>query len=806
MSIDSQVSLHSDTETHNSPFGGFSELAEPEASSGEEAHPGSVESPFEAAYFSESPFAQEIDSEADQESAAFQDLLQTLHDEDFEDALEAVMNEGAARALADAQQWSAPPSEGEMREAIESWISPLVTGWERAVDGLTAGLEHADFAEIVDQELDELLDSLDTPAGLGSEVFDNFLGTLVRKAKAIVRNTVRRAKAFVKNPVKGVIDIAKSGLKTIKSGVEAAGKFVLQKVLAGLKKAGLAFLKGVVKLLSQPLMRILPASVRPLAQILMKRLGVGEIAEASAFNETGEEIGTAAALAEALDREFAALAFATEADEEQAGEVEEVGAEHTESGQDFVAELDDARARLATQLSEFNGPGAPVAEIEQFVPAVLAIRPLLKLGLKVTGAREKLINLIASPLANLIKKMVGPDAMKSIATVAGQEPAKMIARGVVDVGFTALGLETAPIHDEAVSGEAIASAVEATVTRVVDEVSDEALSDPLQMNAVVQRAFAEAAAAYLPDRLLRADLPERETANEGGFWVLMPRTTRPRYKFRKYTRAFVVPITRQVARAVPWSDGGTLETYLLDRGAETWPVQAEVDLYETMPGTFPGHFTRDETLPAEEKPTADEYQPLTEEVAGALLGEPKLGRGRHRPHPRPGGYRPAPGQRYFRVRVGRMPARRVRRPRRQASVSFDPTAKRLAIMIRLSERRGRSLQARLQRSAPAGQRDLPAVLAVLRDIALPRLQYRVARLLLKSSLVTDPVVATEIAGSVAAATSTGMATYLVKAGAQLAAAVADPADGVTIAVTFDGLTGTPGQVPRPEVVAKPGMG
>jgi hypothetical protein len=805
VSIDSQVSLHSDTETYNSPFGGLSELAEPEASS-EEVHPGWAESPFEAAYFNESPFAQEIDSEADQESAAFQDLLQALHDEDFEDALEAVMNEGAARALADAQQWSAPPSEGEMREAIESWISPLVTGWERAVDGLTAGLEHADFGEIVDHELDELLDSLDTPAGLGSEVFDNFLGSLIRKAKAVVRSTVRRAKAFVKNPVKGVIDIAKTGLKTIKSGVEAAGKFVLQKVLAGVKKAGSAFLKGVIKMLSQPLMRVLPASVRPLAQILMKRFGIGEIAEASAFTESNDEVGTAAALAEALDREFAALAFATETDHELAAEVEEVGAEHAESGQDLVSELDDARARLAAQLSEYNGPGAPIAEIEQFVPAVLAIRPLLKLGLKITGAREKLINLIASPLANLIKKMVGADAMKSITTVAGQEPAKMIARGVVDVGFTALGLETAPIHDEAVSGEAIASAVEATVSRVVDEVTDEALSDPLQMNALVQRAFAESAAAYLPDRLLRADLAERETANEGGFWVLMPRTTRPRYKFRKYSRAFVVPITRQVARAVPWSDGGTLETYLLDRGAETWPVQAEVDLYETMPGTFPGHFTRDETLPAEEKPTADEYQPLTEEVAGALLGEPKLGRGRHRPHPRPGGYRPGHGQRYFRVRVGRMPARRVRRPRRMVSVHFDPTAKRLAIMIRLSERRGRSLQARLQRSAPAGQRDLPAVLAVLRDIAMPRLQYRVARQLLKSSLVADPVVATEIAGSIAAATSTGIATYLVKAGAQLAAAVADPADGVTIAVTFDGLTGTPGQVPRPEVVAKPGMG
>ncbi len=324
------------------------------------------------------------------------------------------------------------------------------------------------------------------------------------------------------------------------------------------------------------------------------------------------------------------------------------------------------------------------------------------------------------------------------------------------------------------------------------------------MSAAAQRAFAEAAAAYLPDRLLRADLPERETANEGGFWVLMPRSTRPGYKFRKYTRTFAAPIPRQVARAVPWSDGGTLETYLLERGAETWPVQAEVDLYETLPGTLPGHFTRDDTLPATEKPSDDEFQPLTTEVAGTLLGEPKLGRGRRTLPTRPGSYRPRPGQRYFRVRVGQLPVRRVKRPRRLVSIQFDPTAKRLRILIRLSERRARSLQARLQRSAPAGQRDLPAVLAALREIALPRLQYRVARRLLKSSMVTDPVAATELAGSIAAATSTGIAMYLLQAGAQLAAAVADPAEGVTVAVTFDGLTGTPGQLPKPEVVASPG--
>ena len=40
----------------------------------------------------------------------------------------------------------------------------------------------------------------------------------------------------------------------------------------------------------------------------------------------------------------------------------------------------------------------------------------------------------------------------------------------------------------------MASAAEATVNRVLDELSEEALNDPLQVSAAVQQAFTEAAA------------------------------------------------------------------------------------------------------------------------------------------------------------------------------------------------------------------------------------------------------------------------------------------------------------------------
>ncbi len=65
--------------------------------------------------------------------------------------------------------------------------------------------------------------------------------------------------------------------------------------------------------------------------------------------------------------------------------------------------------------------------------------------------------------------------------------------------------------------------------------------------------------------------------------------------------------------------------------------------------------------------------------------------------------------------------------------------------------------------------------------------------------------AAQLGASMAAATTTALATFLAKSGAQLASAVADPADGVTITVTFDGVGSSPTQVPAPSVAVAPGM-
>ncbi|HEX7670212.1 MAG TPA: hypothetical protein VF395_11540, partial [Polyangiaceae bacterium] len=468
---------------------------------------------------------------------------------------------------------------------------------------------------------------------------------LANKAKSLIKKVV----TIAKNPIKGVVDIAKKGLGTVVAGVKGIGKHLIGPLLAKLKKAGLGLLKGVLKKLLRPLTKMLPAPVRPIVPIITKALGIGEFTGESAHLENTFETGFASEMAQTFDEEVAAMLFAPTGEDsalqanylenpaasetfetfenlenfetletfesfeqlesfesfESLESWESVGAGESGNGEDALAELDDARAKLAAQLTEYTGEN-PVGPIQEFLPAVLAIRPLIKFGLKVTGARDKLIDLLSRPLAALIRSIVGPANIKRISAIVGKQPDRMIARAGVGLAFTALGLETSnQVEHSAIPGEALASAVEATVNRVLDELSSEELGDPLQVSAAVQRAFAEAASAYLPDRVLRSDLPERETANEGGMWVLMPRSTAPRYRFRKYSRVFAIPITRRAARQVPWSDGGTLEQYLLDLGINRWPVRAELDLYETMPGTSLGHFTRTRrSRPVKRRPTA----------------------------------------------------------------------------------------------------------------------------------------------------------------------------------------------------------
>ncbi len=702
-----------------SPFGGAYERADERDPA--RVDPGALESPFGSA------LAGEAFDRGDEAAAELLDLVQ---DEDFNDALEQLVDEAAARSLAEHGTWTATPPATEVRAALDEWIEPLAEASERALDTLGERLSGTDVQTLTEAELQALVDAAAAPQ-IGPEAFDQFLGGLIKKAGGLVKGAVALAE----------------------KGVAVAGRFLPTAIL--LKKLG-GLIRPLLRKVLAVAMNRLPPSVRPIASTLARKLNLGEAPESEV------EL-----LAESFDVEVSALLLAPDTLEELAVPAESSAA----GGVDRVAGLDEARAQLAWQLTDRSDATPPVAEIEQFLPAVLAARPLIKLVLSVLGGRDRVVAFIAARIAGLIKGIVGADA------------AKALSPPVADVGLRLLGLEAPADREDGLAGEAIAATVEGTVDRLLDQPL-EAFGSELQLDAAVQQAFAESAAAYLPDRLLRPELPERETAGTGGIWVLMPRAARPHYRFRRYTRTFPVPVSRQVARCVPWSDGGTLETHLLDRGAQRWPVQAEVDLYEALPGTHVGHFTLDEAVGGS-RPDAGEYELLTPDIAGLLLGEPALGR------PAPAGTRgaagrprPTPGSRYFRIRAGGLTRRRRRR---RAVIRLDVASGQVRVLLRLSERQAQQVLSQLDR-APGRQRDLPSVLLAIRQNYDRTLAAGLAARLVKRNLVVDTEQARAVADRMTAAVGAALSAYLEKSAAQLAAAVRDPADGVTLVVTFAGLT------------------
>ena len=148
---------------------------------------------------SESPFGTGFLRELDRGeirllAEAAQDLLTEFEDEDFTDALEALVDEAAARHIADTASWSAPPSPGQAQALLEQWVEPLAEHAERALDALAAAPRQHRPAPVGEYEVAQLLEAAPDYGSTGNEVFDNFLGSLLRKAKSAVRGAVSLAK------------------------------------------------------------------------------------------------------------------------------------------------------------------------------------------------------------------------------------------------------------------------------------------------------------------------------------------------------------------------------------------------------------------------------------------------------------------------------------------------------------------------------------------------------------------------------------------------------------------------------------
>lgn len=668
-----------------------------------------------------SPFSDGFVSseDVDRDAQALEVLLAELEDEDFDDALEALVDETAARHLRATASWSSEFEAPELPTAeLEAWIAQLATEADRALERLE--LQFADRAPdaLSEDEVETATREAIEETGFAGAAMDQLFGGLVSKA-------------------------IKLGKGIVKAGLSTVGKLTTGWVFAALRKLLPSLFKWVVRKGSNRL----PAKMRPAAADLARRV-LGEFPESDTVAEASSR----------FDTQLVHTVLAptdTRAEQVRAEAVDEAAwAEH-----DPLATLDAARARLARQLAEAS-PGEPlVAQLQQFIPAVMAALPAIRAGMKLIGGRKAVRKLLTSGLEKLIEAHVGPAA------------ARALARPIVDVGLRALRLEAE--SPELLGAEAMVATLEDTIGQVLS-LPEESLDEPLRVEAEIQEAFTEAATRHLPRDVLRADLPAYETSGESGVWVFMPRATRPCYRYKKFSRVYRVPISRPQARAIVLNSGDTLEGQLLDAGTSGWPVPAELHLYETLPGTHLGHLAA-----FEDDASRDEFEDLTPEAAALLVGEPGLGRRALGPRR---GRASGSGRRLYRIVV---PGSRLRRRLPRFVVRLDAVGAKpaLRVHLRLSEREAHDLSGRLTRPAHA------QVVAFFRGVLGPAARTALAkRLIRRSSRVPgaafSPARAQALAGHISEAILAILAKQLPAAAASLREAARDPAAGLTLSFSF----------------------
>ena len=480
-----------DTAEESGPFagGGLTLTATAQPTSAETAgwaeEMGQLASPFAEAYRT---------GEGDEETDAVDALVRELDDEEFEQAIENLIDEVAARHLSSVPSWSSETG-GPTLTSIdaENWMAAQAAKVDRYLEHLEHHFADRPVESLTEEEIDAVVDQFAVNGGgLSAAGEEEIFGFAKRLAKKVV-----------------------SGAKAVaKKGIQLASKLLpVGRIIAMVRRMIPALLRKVL----QRGINLLPRQLRGPAQQVAR--GLTAVAAPGSGAEVAEEFDDQLARALLAPNESAADQILAEADVETA-----------QPTVDPLAALDEARARLTRELAEAAPGEPPVAPIEQFIPAVMAAMPLIKKGISILGLRPKIKDVLAKGLALLIKNHVGP------------QMAQALAPRVAEAGLKMLGLETA--DPTMLGAEALVATLEETIREVV-ELPDESLDEPLRLQAEMEHAFVDAAARYLPREVLREEVAPFETDDEGAVWVAMPRVAGPRYRYRKCARVYRVPIGRR---------------------------------------------------------------------------------------------------------------------------------------------------------------------------------------------------------------------------------------------------------------------
>src|SRR5215210_6746884 len=478
---------------------------------------GPPSSPFLSLYESEEG-AGLVDPEAEEYVTA----LTEFYDEEFDEALYALVDEAAAiYETRFPHEQEDPQATGyEAERLLDQHFAPLVAESEAMFEALARELGQRDPHSLSEDEIETLVDRYQPAAGLAPN-FDEFWGSL----KNVVKKVASKA-----------VDLAKKG-------ISIAAKLGLGPVLEKLK----ALIKPLLKRVIQTAIGKLPPHLQPIARKLAERLPFLKELEED-YESVPEAAGTSevADIQHEFNQQVANLLFA-DTEVELDLEVAEALAEQQVPNTYPLAELALARDDFVENLRSIKEGEDPTPYVENFVPAIL---PALRIGIRLAG-RRRVVDFLARFLARLIQRFVGP------------QYAPALSQAIVDAGLRLLQLEATPDDESRAAASAVAATVEETVQRVA-AAPDYVLDNQELLEGFALEAFEQAAAANLPPVLSeetyrrRPDL--REARRLRGVWVMMPRG---RWKRRyKYSRRIPIRLTPRRVAALRTFEGAPLEEFL----------------------------------------------------------------------------------------------------------------------------------------------------------------------------------------------------------------------------------------------------
>jgi hypothetical protein len=752
------------TETENGaasqyvPFTPFQEgyAFEPESSSAATLETSPMVTPFVSEYTGVEPQAPQ--------AGELRDLLFELYDEQFDEVLDELAHEAWEAFAQRTEPFGEVGTTQSAEQFLREWSDPVRQAAETMLENIAQAASEHDLESMSESEVDGFFEQFEPRATGLEQHFENFLGGLWNKAKGLAKKA---------------LDVAKKGLTMI---------------------PGIGLLIGRLKALVMPILnRVLsaaidklPTTLQPLARQLAQRVLGAPPKEAEAEFEAAPAAPDLSAVQRQFDFEAAALLFSADEAEQENVVQEAVSGAEREYGP-AVAQLQDARARFVDQL---EAGVDPEQAMEQFIPAVMAVLPVARTVIGVIG-RQRVVGMLARILTGFVERYIP------------KEQATQLSTAIVDAGLRMLSLET-PADAQGgprLGYEAVVHAVEDTVRRV-SELDEAVFEEPAQLEAAVTEAFHSAAAENFPPQVLVPEM--HEAASVPATWVVMPRGKRRKHYYKKYTHVFDVEITPQLAESLTTFGGTKLAAVLKDQLGVVPPVRARVHLYQAIPGTTLRRIAAlERTVPGLGKGAgAIQLQPLTVEVAGALLQHPKLGRNV------PGSYRSARGavavgQRFYYLEIaGARPistptgagAPVVRRTT-TANVTLDFPKDEFRVFVYLGESDAQ------QAAAAIRKQDLTSVLLLTKRVADAGVSVALSGDIKRHVRILSEAPQEEIFGGalkqladsvrgllikkVEAWVGTAVAQYMKGSAGEFIAATEDPADGVTIVVTIASPPGAP---------------